>query len=353
MPISMPANGASGAERMVDLDQVIIGRSSAMREIRATIAEVAATKVTVMVHGEGGTEKELIAHAIHSLSGMSQGPFVPVNVATIPAEIVEAQLFGDERDSFAANDKQIGYCELADGGTLFLDEISELGLQAQPHLLRFLQSGVIHPVGARGTRVVNTRIIAATNCHPASLVKQDKLREDLYFRLHVIPIHVPPLRERVEDIEELAQFYLDRFTMRHNRTVHGFTTEAIDCLRRHSWPGNVRQLENVVERVVIFAKQPLVSPLDISNGILESPDTVSESGVHSNGASHSSQSEELALLKPIQRKERAAIIESLEQTDGHVVDAATLLGLSQATMYRKIKEYQIVRQRRRRKSKPR
>ncbi len=339
-----------GGAKNQELDRIIIGDSQEMRRIRATIEDVAGTKAAVLLYGERGTGKKLIAQTIHSVSAVAQGPFVPVNMASLPEAIAEALLFGHESGALNGVEKHIGYCGLADSGTLFLDEISEMGLQIQPQLLRFVQTGTISSNGEHRTRKVDTRIITATERHPATLVDDGKLREDLCFRLNVVPIHVPPLRQRVEDIGQLAQFFLERFAVRHDRAVESFSREALDCLQSYPWPGNVRQLENVVERIVIFAKAPIVGSHDLPRGFDESSAFMAGINVGLRGEPRTADSTSRTLvLKPIQQKERAAIVESLQQTGGHVVDAANLLGLSQATMYRKIKEYQIVRERKRRK----
>ncbi len=318
---------------------------------------------TVMIHGESGTGKELVASAIHRLSHRSDKPFVPVNMATIPQGLAESTLFGHEKGSFTtAVGTQIGWCEAANGGTLFLDEICEMEPSLQPKLLRFLQESTVQRVGAHEQRPVDVRVITATNRDLERILKDQVMREDLFYRLHVVPIHLPPLRERHQDVEQLAMLFLERAAARYRRAVHGFTDEAMDLLRRYHWPGNVRQLENLIERIVIFARGELIEAQEIPQEVQlaaifsepsHPPTACSQNGRfavngaagHSNGSAWSS-----AHLSPIQRHERTAIIDALHRVDGHVVEAAKLLGLGQATVYRKIKQYVIPHVRRRRAS---
>ena len=357
-------NGFGGADDRIkspedvirQLEQMMLGSSAEMKAIRRTIAEIADTKATVMIYGESGTGKELVATAIHRFSRRSNGPFVAVNMAAIPEGLAESLLFGHEKGAFtSAIKQQTGHCESAHGGTLFLDEISEMELQIQPKLLRFLQSGGFQRVGSNGHQVVDARIISATNCDPQLIVKEGRLREDLYFRLHVVPIHVPPLRKRTGDIEHLATAFLQRASELHERPLKGFTSEALELLCACEWPGNVRQLENIVERMVIFSRGPFVTaeevPAEVQARTLGA-DTNSEFSVLQFGfdaVGTSAMMPALSKLRPIQLRERAVIVEALQRADGHVVDAAELLGLGQATVYRKIKQYAIphVRKRRR------
>ena len=363
------SNGISAAQ--ADLTLHLRGNSPAICAIRRVIEDVAEMKATVLIHGESGTGKELVATAIHRLSERRDRAFVPVNMSTIPHGLAESTLFGHEKGSFtSAHGTQIGWCEAADGGTLFLDEIGEMELSIQPKLLRFLQESTIQRVGAAASKKVDVRVIAATNRDLRELVAERTMREDLYFRLHVVPIHIPPLRERTEDIEPLTALFLERCRQRYNREAEGFTDEAMEILQGYSWPGNVRQLENIVERTVIFSRRRLIDagelPSEVhldacftsdarqqkrgdlaappaSNGHAPSP---ADRG-NPNGAASSLASQPLSAM---QRHERSAIVEALHRVDGHVIDAANLLGVGQATIYRKIKQYRIPHQRRRKRT---
>ena len=349
-----------------ELESWILGSSPAMQAVRSIIAEVAETKANVMIYGASGTGKELVATAVHKLSKRSDGPFEPVNMTEIPHELAESLLFGHERGSFTgADSRQIGVCEAADGGTLFLDEIGEMPLATQPKLLRFLQESTVKRVGSRSFKKVDVRVITATNRTPETIVQQGLMREDLFFRLHVVPIHIPSLQQRPEDIEQLAMLFLHRYAKEYDRSVEGFTQEALDVFRRHDWPGNVRQLENVVERLVVFAKGRTIEVSDIPTeihtaSIFDSsspgdlpghrPHAIDKIDYQAANRHDAEVDAAVALMSPIQRTERTAIIEALERSRGHVIDAANFLGLGQATVYRKIKQYRIPHQRRRRRT---
>ncbi|PQO45963.1 sigma-54 dependent transcriptional regulator [Blastopirellula marina] len=328
------------------LKSVLVGDSKAMQHVRDLIISVADTAAAVMITGESGTGKELVARAIHQFSPRAAEPFVPVNMAAIPQSLAESLLFGHEKGAFTnAISAQPGWCASANEGTLFLDEIGEMELSLQPKLLRFLQEGVIHSVGAKQARQVDVRIITATNRPVESLVREKVLREDLFFRLHVVPIHLPPLRERREDIPALADLFLKRAAARHHRPVKRFSQDAVRELQRAAWPGNIRQLENLVERLVIFAKHEEIQtcdfPMDFHGDYMftatanffEESSMVGEANLSTDGKSRK--------LSMIEEKERAAILEALRRADGHVVTASQLLGMGQATLYRKIQKYAI------------
>jgi formate hydrogenlyase transcriptional activator len=232
----------------------IIGHSSSLRHVLKQVEIVAPTDATVLVLGETGTGKELVARAIHDASGRSRRPFVKLNCAAIPSTLLESELFGHERGAFTgAVAQRIGRFELADGGTLFLDEVGEIPLELQPKLLRVLQEHEFERVGGAHTLKADVRVIAATNRDLPEMVGAQRFRDDLYYRLNVFPITIPPLRERPDDIEALVEHFVEHFAPRMNRRIDVIPLETLDALRRHPWPGNVRELENVIQRAVILS----------------------------------------------------------------------------------------------------
>jgi DNA-binding NtrC family response regulator len=344
-------------DSLAQLETMIVGESASLAAIRQLVLEVASTRASVMISGESGAGKKLVARAMHRFSKQASGPFVPVNFGSIPRGMSETLLFGGEKDTFGdAVHRQSGWCEAANGGTLFLDEISEIELQAQPKLLRFIEEGTFHRIGSQVSERAAVRVISAMKDVPADVVAQGRMREDLFFRLHVVPIHVPPLRDRREDISPLARLFLKRAADHHEREVKEFSNEALRVLEEHDWPGNVRQLENTVERLVVFARGRVIEADHIAAedqliaayaerrkllaGKVTDCDSPGGAGT-------------IPSLSPIDRHERAAIVDALRRVDGHVVDAARLLGLGQATIYRKIKQYSIPHERRRRIKRPR
>lgn len=238
----------------------MIGRCEAMQQVFQRIAKVAPTDTTVLILGESGTGKELVARAIHEQSARSQAPLIAVNCATLPEGLVETELFGHEKGAFTgAAGPRMGLVEAADGGTLFLDELGELPLSAQAQLLRVLQDGEIRRIGASASRKVNIRLVAATHRDLAAMVQAGTFRKDLYFRVHVMEIRMPPLRERGDDLLELARFMLDKACRQLHRPPMQFDDEALARMQAYTWPGNVRELENVIERAVILSEGDLVT----------------------------------------------------------------------------------------------
>lgn len=319
--------------------QPMLGDSTPMMRVRAMIDEVATTDAKVLILGESGTGKELVARAIHAKSQRSDGMFVPVNMAALPPSLAESVLFGHEKGSFTGADvRQKGWCEMADGGTLFLDEIGEMDLSLQAKLLRFLQDHTFQRVGSSLVRSVDVRVVAATNREPQALVREGRLREDLYYRLNVLPITLPPLRERREDIPLLATCFVQRVAEKNQKRVTGFTDAAMDVLLRYHWPGNVRQLENLIQRLVILSRSSEITvdalPKEITSG---APQLEGVSEGHEWTRVESDDQD----LRAIDRIEKQAILEALEKAQGNVVAAARMLGVGQATVYRKIKRYGI------------
>ncbi len=242
----------------------LVGESEAIRKVFALVQRVAGTDATVLITGENGSGKELVAHALHAAGARRSGPFVPINCGAIPEQLLESELFGHERGAFTdAHRMREGKFELAEGGTIFLDEIGELPTHLQVKLLRFLQDKVVERVGGREPRRVDARVVAATNRDLQALIAAGRFREDLYYRLSVVNIAVPPLRERGDDLRLLAEFFLAYYARHHKRRIRGFTQAALRAIQAHAWPGNVRELENRVQRAVILAQDAYVRPQDL------------------------------------------------------------------------------------------
>src|SRR5512138_3207684 len=250
----------------------LVGSSEPMRRVLEQIRKVAPTDATVLVLGESGTGKELVARAVHDGSPRREKPFVSISCAAIPEGLLESELFGHEKGSFTgAIRRKLGRFELAHEGTLFLDEVGEIPPAVQVKLLRVLQERRFERVGGEETVEVDVRVVSATNRDLARMVAEGGFREDLYYRLNVVPIELPPLRERPGDVEELARWFVGQLAPRIGRAVKGFTPEALELLRRHRWPGNVRELENVVEQALVFADAELVRPEDLPAGVRRAP----------------------------------------------------------------------------------
>jgi two-component system response regulator HydG len=303
----------------------IIGESAAIRQVLALVNRVAPTAATVLIQGESGTGKELVARALHDGSPRSGLPFIRVNCAALPETLLESELFGYERGAFtgAATRKQ-GRFELADGGTLLLDEAGDLSAATQAKLLRVLQEGEFERLGGTKTLKVDVRLVAATNQDLALLVKQRRFREDLYYRLNVIAIEIPPLRQRAEDIPLLAGHFLRVHAAKNHREIDGFTEAALGRLRAYPWPGNVRELEHAVERAVILTRSKLVDLVDL-------PPAVSQ-------VEPATRVVPIPLGMPLSEVEQRLIEETLRLTKGNKELAAKLLGIASRTIYRKLKE---------------
>ncbi|MBI2467828.1 MAG: sigma-54-dependent Fis family transcriptional regulator [Candidatus Rokubacteria bacterium] len=304
----------------------LLGRSAAMQRLRESIQQVAATDATVLILGESGTGKELVAHAIHYGGRRAECPLVKVSCAALPEELLESELFGHERGAFTgARDRRTGRFELAHGGTLFLDEVGDLSPRTQAKLLRVLQEQEFERVGGTETIRVDVRLIAATNRDLEGLVTEGTFREDLYYRLNVVPIQVPPLRERVEDIPLLVAHFLRVFAERVGKPVPELTPEALALLCRHSWPGNVRELAHVVESILVFSKGGPIAVGDLPPAI--------------RGGERGSESGDRASAATLRDLERQAIARTLVATGGNRRRAADILGIGLKTLYRKIHEF--------------
>jgi two-component system response regulator HydG len=297
------------------------------------IRRVAPTDATVLVLGESGTGKELVARAVHAGSPRAAGPFVSISCAAIPEGLLESELFGHERGAFTgAVRRKLGRFELAHEGTLFLDEVGEIPPQIQVKLLRVLQERRFERVGGEETIEVDARVVSATNRDLARMVEAGTFREDLYYRLAVVPVTLPPLRERPGDVEELASHFLAKIGPRAGRSVKGFAPEAMDLLRRHRWPGNVRELENVVEQALVFAEGDLIRPEDLPEGIRRAPPApvLPVPGDRS-------------LTDILEDLEKQLILAAYEKAKGVKAETARLLGIKPSALYYKLEKYGIAR----------
>lgn len=323
-------------ERIKDFQKFhkIVGRSPAMKTILEIVAQVAPSSATVLIQGESGTGKEVIAQAIHDLSPRANNPFIKVSCAALPETLLEAELFGYERGAFTgAIARKEGRFELAHGGTLFLDEIGEVSPTVQVKLLRVLQVGEFERLGGTKTIRADVRLIAATNINLLEAVERKAFREDLFSRLNVITITLPPLREREGDIPLLAHHFLEIFKKKNNKATDGFSPEAMDVLMRYSWPRNVRQLENAIERAVVLTRGKMIVPADLPPEILKavnmpvSGDTPLEE-----------KSISITIGTPLEAIEKKVIEETLKYSKGDKNIASKILGISSRTIYRKIGE---------------
>jgi len=308
-------------------DSSPIFHSPQMKAVMKTIERIAPSDVSVLITGESGTGKEVVADMIHTLSKRDKGPFIKINCAALPRELIESELFGSVKGSFTgATEDRKGLFRQAEGGTLLLDELSEMPIDTQSKLLRVLQEKEVRPVGGRTSFKTDCRIIAATNRHVEEAIKEGKLREDLYYRISAISIHLPPIRERRDDVLPLARAFLKRFAAQADRVITDFDSVAADRLRRYDWPGNVRQLQNEIQRTVLMCEGQLVQASDLSIG--ENPGSASSDGGDQN----------LTLMEAM---ERSKIIEVLKETGGNKLETAKRLGIGRQTLYNKIKNYQI------------
>jgi two-component system response regulator HydG len=304
-------------------ERSIIGQSLAMRRVLDMARQVAPSRATVMLLGESGTGKELFARALHAWSDRATKPFIALNCAALPESLLEAELFGHERGAFTgAQQRRQGRFELADGGTLFLDEVAEMSPHVQVKLLRVLQEGEFERVGGSQTQRVDARIVAATNRDLDAEVKAGRFREDLFYRLNVIQMTLPPLRERHGDIPLLVQHFVERFAARNGKQVRGVTGEAMQALQAWSWPGNVRELENLIERAVVLCRGEAV-------GVEDLPDAMRDGEPERRSVT-------IALGTPLEDVERLLIRETLALTRGDKRLAAQLLGIATRTIYRKL-----------------
>jgi len=304
-----------------------IFKSPAMQEVVRTVERVAPSDVTVLITGESGTGKEVIADLLHTLSPRTKNKIIKINCAALPRELIESELFGSVKGAFTgAHSDREGLFRQAEGGTLFLDEISEMPIDTQSKLLRVLQDQEVRPVGGKTTYKTNCRIVAATNRQPDVAIKDGKLREDLFYRISAISVHLPPLRERREDIMPLAGAFLKRFAAQANRDIQNFTPEAIDRLADFDWPGNVRQLQNEIQRAVLLCEGTEIDVPDLS---ISGTKPVEYSEETDSG---------YTLLESV---ERNTIVQTLKAAAGNKLEAAKRLGIGRQTLYNKLKAYGI------------
>ncbi len=314
----------------------LVGRSPAILKVQQEIARVAGTKATVLIRGESGVGKELVARAIHFASPRRKGPFVCLNCAALSETLLESELFGHERGAFTgATERKIGKFEAAHQGTLMLDEIGEMSPQLQAKFLRVLEGHPFERVGGSSPIRTDVRVIAATNRDLEKAVAEGSFRRDLYFRLHVVEIHVPPLRKRPEDIEELAHYFLARFNAEMGRRLLGFTPEALAHLRNYRWPGNVRELKNVIERAVVLARGQWIDVDDLPLSHLATSGDSTDAMVRPNPASY--------VPLTLQEVERRHILATLEATGWNKSRAAEILGIERSTLDRKLQRFSIRR----------
>ena len=305
----------------------IIGNSNELKEVIERVKLVAPSRASVLVEGETGTGKERIAQAIHQNSNRGQGPFVAVHCAALPANLLESELFGHEKGAFTgATERRIGRFELADGGTLFLDEIGEISLSTQVKLLRFLEQRTFERIGSSKSIKVDTRLVAATNRDLQQMVNEGTFREDLYFRLNVVQITMPPLRERTEDLPILLNHFLGEFAEENHIDAPTFEPGAMQCLRRYSWPGNIRELRNFAENVVVLHRGNVIRDYDLESKF--------------RGETRSIDGEE-KVVSPLDKEEneKRLLREALADAKGNRTSAAKLLGISRRTLHRKLQQW--------------
>jgi len=350
-PLALPQE--THAQARVFGQYTLIGRSANMLDIYQMIDKVADTPSTVLITGESGTGKELIATALHETSSRKQFPFIKINCAAIPKNLMESELFGYEKGAFTgAVSSKPGRFELADGGTLFLDEIGEIPVDMQVKLLRALQESEFERVGGLKTIRVNVRIVAATNRDLKKEIEQGHFREDLFFRLNVVPIVLPPLRERMDDIDRLTQYFVVKYNQKLKKNVQGLTTDALDALKAHPWPGNIRELENVIERTLLFTEGAKIERKDLPAELrgevkmvhplsLPLVSVAPESSIKIN-QSQERPIKDLSMKDIVKQKtneiERQLIVQALEETAGNVTHAAKVLKISRKGLQLKMKE---------------
>jgi two-component system, NtrC family, nitrogen regulation response regulator NtrX len=323
--------------RAVEIRHQMIGDSSALKQVMAAVARAAPTNATVLIQGESGVGKELVARTIHRNSLRSRERFVQVNCAAIPEELIESELFGHEKGSFTgATEKQVGKFEQADRGTIFLDEVGDMSAKTQAKVLRVLQEGEVERLGSARTIKVDVRVIAATNKNLEEEIEKGRFREDLYFRLAVIPIHVPPLRERPDDIPSLVRHYMDYFSRENNVRPKRITQAALDLLQKARWKGNIRELRNTVERLIIMSGGDTIDVADL-------PGTVRSGGgaTPAKGGGDADPAKGGTLREFKDNAERAFLVARLRENGWNISKTAELIDTPRSNLYKKLEQYQI------------
>ncbi len=326
----------------------LVGTSVKMREIFALLQQAGPSKACVLITGESGTGKEMVARTLHALSPRKQGPFIAINCAALPETLIESELFGHEKGSFTgASERRAGCFEVSQHGTLLLDEIGEMPMQTQAKLLRILEDSKVRRLGGRSEFEVDVRVVAATNKVPEEAVRGGQLREDLYYRLNVFHIHLPPLRERLEDIQPIAAALIGDLNRKHDCRVSEVSGEVLDALERHHWPGNVRELRNVLERAVILAGEGAIEIKHLPAFLQGRPASAAaaaaaSAGVTSEGPSalpDDGETVKFQIGTTVEEAEKALILRTLEHTGHNKTRAAGILGISLKTLHNKLKEY--------------
>ncbi|MBI1788897.1 MAG: sigma-54-dependent Fis family transcriptional regulator [Acidobacteria bacterium] len=314
----------------------LVGSSPRMQEIFSLLQQAGPSKACVLITGDSGTGKELVARAVHRLSARRQGPFIAINCAALPETLIESELFGHEKGAFTgASERHAGCFELAQGGTLLLDEIGEMPAQTQAKLLRILEDSRVRRLGGKAEFEVDVRVVAATNKLPEEAVRKGQLREDLYYRLNVFHIHLPPLRERKSDIPEIAEALIADLNRKHECKVSGVATDVLELFRHHHWPGNVRELRNVLERAVILAGQGTIERKHLSSAFL-SPAAAAQPAADGDSI-------QFRIGTTVEEAERGLILRTLEYTKNNKTRAAEVLGISLKTLHNKLKEYETAK----------
>ena len=334
----------------VDRKYQIVGTSSALRVVEDSIHRAAPTNATVLIQGESGVGKELVARAIHRDSARGRERFVQVNCAAIPEDLIESELFGHEKGSFTgATERQMGKFEQADRGTIFLDEVGDMSLKTQAKVLRVLQEGEVERLGSAKTATVDVRVIAATNKDLEQAIEQGQFREDLYFRLNVIPIYVPPLRERPEDIPALVKHFLNVLSRENNLRPKQLTPAAMDAMRRYRWRGNIRELRNTVERLIIMIDrdQDVIDAGDLPENVRSDKGSTPRiaaaggSAASSSGSSAPATGDAGTLRQFKESAERAYLVEKLRENSWNISKTAEVIGTPRSNLYKKLEQYAI------------
>jgi two-component system response regulator AtoC len=322
---------ASGLSRIVgDSPQIVALKDRIHRVMESEVSDTGGPAPSILITGETGSGKELVARACHSESRRRDAPFIEVNCAAIPANLLEAELFGYERGAFTdAKQRKVGLIEAADGGTLFLDEIGEADASTQAKLLKVIEDQHIRRVGGLAERRVDVRVISATNRDLEALARDGRFRVDLLYRLRVVHLHVPPLRERTGDARLLGQMFLDRFAKRYNKSGLSFTSAALEAFDRHAWPGNIRELRNLVEQSVLLARTPELDIEDLGLVLADPRDSAADLDANAN--------------LDLPKLERAAVVQALERTNWNITQAARMLGISRDTLRYRIEKHRLGR----------